>query len=198
MAQPLKLKDFQKEDVLRIREADYNALNANAPGTGKTIETLACIAIDRAKLNPAIIVCPSSVVDNWKKEAKKWLRGIKVHIIKDRSTPLPKVKKDIYIISWSLIVDRARDLLRIRPQFIVADEAHYAKNAEATRSQILYGIALRTPHRLMLTGTPLVNNADEFVNIKELFPGGNPLIVRRLLEDVCPDIPPKQRALLPI
>ena len=198
MPQPLKLKDFQKEDVLRIRDVNYNALNANAPGTGKTIETLACIAIDRAKLTPTIIVCPSSVVDNWKKEAKKWLPRIKVHVIKDRSTKLPREKKEIYIISWALIVDRAKDLLRIRPQFLVADEAHYAKNAEATRSQVLYGLALRTPHRLMLTGTPLVNNADEFQNIKDLFPNGNPLVVRRLLEDVCPDIPPKQRALLPI
>jgi SWI/SNF-related matrix-associated actin-dependent regulator of chromatin subfamily A-like protein 1 len=198
MSQPLKLKDFQKEDVLRIRDADYNALNANAPGTGKTIETLACIAIDRVKLTPAVIICPSSVVDNWKKEAKKWLRGTSVYVIKDKSTRLPKVKKEIYIISWALIVDRAKDLLRIRPQFIVADEAHYAKNAEATRSQVLYGLALRCPHRLMLTGTPLVNNADEFKNIKELFPGGDPLIVRRLLEEVCPEIPAKQRALLPI
>jgi len=198
MSKPLILKDFQKEDVLRMREQDYNALNANAPGTGKTIETLACIAIDKVKLTPAIFVVPSSVVDNWKKEAKKWLRGIKVHIIKDRSTPLPRDKKDIYIISWALIVDRARDLLRIRPQLLVADEAHYAKNAEATRSQVLYGLALRTPHRLMLTGTPLVNNADEFKNIKDLFPNGNPLIIRRLIEEVCPEIPQKQRALLPI
>jgi SWI/SNF-related matrix-associated actin-dependent regulator 1 of chromatin subfamily A len=198
MRPSLKLRDFQKEDVLFMRDNDYNVLNANAPGTGKTIETLACLAIDRAKLCPAVFVVPASVVDNWKIEAQKWCWWASVHIIKDKKTPIPRQLQDIYIISWSLIVDRAVDILSIRPKLLVADEAHYAKNEEATRSQVLYGIALRTPHRLMLTGTPLVNNENEFKNIKALFPGGNPPLLRRLLEEVCPDVPQKQRALLPI
>ena len=198
MTRQLILKDFQKEDVLFMRKHNYNVLVANAPGTGKTIEALAAIGIERKKLLPAIIICPASVVGNWQREAEKWCWWASIHVIKNQKTPIPRRLKDIYIISWSLITERALDLLSIRPKLLIADEAHYAKNDEAARSQVVYGIALRTPHRLLLTGTPLVNSETEFQNLKSLFPGGNPPIIRRLLENACPEIPPKSRCLLPI
>lgn len=194
----MQLRDFQKKDVLFMRKHKYNVLCANAPGTGKTIEALACIAIDRAMLCPAVVIAPASVTDNWKVEANKWLPWARVHVIKNRKKPLPRRLCHIYIISWSLIADRALDLLSVRPKLLVVDEAHFAKNEDAERSQILYGLCRRTPHRLLLTGTPIVNNENELRTLKSLFPGGNPPLLRRFLEDAAPDIPPKKRCVVPV
>jgi len=193
----LQLRDFQKEDVLLIRQHNYNCIIANAPGTGKTIECLGAIMLDHAKLCPVFIVAPASVVGHWEKECKKWIPWASVHVVKSRTDKFPKRRKHVYITSWSLLQDRALEILQVRPQLIIADEAHFAKNEDATRSQVLYGLCKRTPHKLMLTGTPLINKIEELESLKGLFPE-EPLIIRRFLEDVAKDIPPKTRAVLPI
>ena len=153
----LKLRDFQKQDVLTIRQHDYRVLIANAPGTGKTIECLACISLDREKLCPVIVVCPASVAWTWHKETRLWCPWAKVHVIEGRKGKIPK-DAHIYIISWSLLPNRGLELLHRKPSLLIADEAHMAKNLEAMRSRALYGIAKRVDHLLLLTGTPLINH----------------------------------------
>jgi SNF2 family DNA or RNA helicase len=196
----LTLRPFQAEDVAAIRKHDYNVLIANAPGTGKTIEVLTCIDRDRVKLTPTLVVCPSSVVTHWGREAKKWLgASVRVHAIRGRSRPLPRRRAHIMIIPWSLLVDRAADLAVYGFRLLVADEAHFAKNPEAQRSQTLLMLARKTPHKLLLTGTPIVNTSLELDVINDYFgTTDRPHMIRRLLEDVAPDIPPKTRSRLDI
>ena len=196
--QKLQLRPFQKEDVLAIRQYNYNVLIANAPGTGKTIECLAAIALDRKKLCPVIIVAPASVVGSWYNEARKWCKWAKVCVVENRKMRLPKQTCHIYVISWSLLADRGRDLLYRKPQLIIADEAHMAKNLDAIRSRALYGLTKRIPHKLLLTGTPLINSMAELETLKQFFGTPNPPMIRRLLADVAPDVPPKQRLILPV
>jgi SNF2 family DNA or RNA helicase len=196
--QPLVLRSFQKEDVLYMRKHNYRVLVANAPGTGKTIECLSAIALDRIKLTPTLVVCPASVVWNWHKEARKWCKWARVCVITDKNTPIPQEPFHLYIMSWSLLVDRAMELVARKVKLLIADEAHYAKNEEALRSQALYGVARAVPHVLLLTGTPLINNEQELENLKNVLGSSNPPMIRRLLEDVAPDIPPKTRAILPV
>jgi SNF2 family DNA or RNA helicase len=85
---PLTLRDFQREDVDRITEADHRALIASAPGTGKTIVCLSAIAEQGLRLLPALIVCPASVVFNWKIEARQWAPGVRVHCVEDTTNAL--------------------------------------------------------------------------------------------------------------
>lgn len=194
----VQLKPFQAEDVAKLRDHDYRALVANAPGTGKTVEMLACIALDREKLTPALIIAPSSVLVNWWREAKKWLRDIRVHVITDTTTPLPFIPADITVVSWGLLTTRFMEIAKIQPKFIIADEAHFAKDPDAQRTQALRALAKRSPHMILLSGTPLVNKESELETIKSLFHQPEVPMIRRLLEDVCPEIPPKTRATLPI
>ena len=181
-----------------MRKNNYRVLVANSQGTGKTIECLAAIALDRKKLCPVVIVCPASVTLNWFKEARKWCKWAKVHVIQNRRDPMPKAKAHIYVVSWSLFTDRFMEIIGVKPNLLIADEAHFAKNEDALRSQALYALAQKCPHLLLLTGTPLVNAAQELETLKGIFGTPNPPMIRRLLSDVAPDIPPKTRALLPI
>ena len=196
--QTLELRDFQKRDVLFIRKNNYRVLVANAQGTGKTIECLAAISLDRKKLCPVIIVCPASVTLNWFRETRKWCRWARVHVIKNRKERMPKRRAHIYVVSWTLFAERIAEITTIKPRLLVADEAHFAKNPDAQRSQALYGLAKECPYLLLLTGTPLINSAHEIETLKNLFGIPNPPILRRLLTDVAKDIPDKTRALLPV
>jgi len=145
-----------------IKQNDFRVLVANSPGTGKSPTALGCINAARTKLTPTLIVCPASVVTNWCREAKKWVKGAVIHAIADMATPMPKRKVDIFVTSWSLLPMRYLEILALKPKFIIADEAHYVKGGEDTlRGQALAIIAKRTPHMILLSGAPLVNRTAE-------------------------------------
>jgi SNF2 family DNA or RNA helicase len=191
----LELRDFQREDVDFIAQNGFRCLIANAPGTGKTIVCLSCVRLAPMRLLPTLIVCPASVVRNWRKEARKWTPGLKSHLVEDTGTPLVE-GMDIYIISWALLAERWEELARIRPQLIIGDEIHFAKNEDALRTQAMSSLCARTPHLLLLSGTPIINEESELEAIYNLFGTKRPPMIRRLLEDVAPDIPAKMRARL--
>lgn len=196
--QDLVLRPFQQEDLDTLTANGYRALIANAPGTGKTILVLSCLSRDAHKLLPAIIVCPASVTHNWRKEAKTWVPGLRCHVVDDTTTPIRKGVHDIIILSWSLMPARWKELLSLRPQLIVGDEIHYAKNEQALRTQAMYALCSQTQHLLLLSGTPIINETEELDSINSLFGKKQPVMVRRLLEDVAKDIPPKSRATVNI
>jgi SNF2 family DNA or RNA helicase len=190
----LTLRPFQQEDLDTLTKNNYRALIANAPGTGKTILCLSSIARNPDKLLPVVIISPASVVRNWRKEARKWVPGMKIHLVEDTTTPIPDRPADIYILSWSLLPLRWRDLAAKNPQMIIGDEIHFAKNEQALRTQAMSSLCARTPHLLLLSGTPIINETEELDAIKNLFGAKQPVMIRRLLEDVAKDIPPKTRA----
>jgi len=190
------LRPFQAEDVAFIKKNDYRVLVANAPGTGKSPTSLACVNGDRVKLTPTVIICPASVVTNWCREAKKWVPGAVIHAVTDLTSKMPTRKVDVFVISWALLSERYLDLAAVKPQFIIGDEIHLAKNEDALRTQALAILARRTPHMILLSGTPLVNRPAELETIKGLFGTQEVPMIRRILEDVLPEIPPKTRSLL--
>ena len=194
----LELRDFQREDVDFLAANGFRALIANAPGTGKTIICLSCIRLAPLRLLPTLIVCPASVVRNWRKEARKWTPGLRIHLIEDTSSPLPDEAADIYIISWALLVAREKELAQVRAQLIIGDEIHFAKNEDALRTQAMAALCAKCPHLLLLSGTPIINDETELDAINSLFGAKKPPMIRRLLEDVAPDIPAKTRARLEI
>lgn len=194
------LKPFQREDIETLGKYGFRALIANAPGTGKTIVCLSSISQNAALLTPTLVVAPSSTLTNWQREALKWVPGIRVHVVSDTRSPISRTAH-LTIISWSLLTVRYLELLSLKCRLIIADEAHAAKNEEALRTQALHIVARRTPHILLLTGTPLINRPGEMDSLRDLLgvAEDKPIpMVRRLLEDVAPEIPPKTRSTLPI
>lgn len=194
----MSLLPFQEEDVAFFKRHDYRAINANSPGTGKTIECLACIAQDPERLLPAVIVCPASVGRNWYRESKTWLgTNIKVQILRKTDAEIHK-EAQIIVLSWSLLPRFLTKILARGPRLLIADEAHYGKNPESLRGRALAELALRTPHVLALTGTPIVNMEEELWVLQALFGTTSPPMTRRLLEDVAPHIPAKFRTTVSV
>ena len=190
-----KLKAFQREDVNKIKKANLRALVASAPGTGKTCVALSSVLETGKWSLPCLIVCPSSVTRNWAKEIKLWAPGLRSHIIEDTNGKIPS-DMEVYIISWALLDPRCMELLGMEFRSIVGDECHLIKNPDAIRSQAFYKISRgKNMGILLLSGTPLVNRPEEMGVLQALFEK-TPLLIRRLLEDVAPEVPKKKRSYL--
>lgn len=191
-----QLKVFQREDVDLIKKHGLRVLLASSPGTGKSaIAATAVLETGRWSL-PCLVVCPASVTLNWVKEMKMWAEHLRCHVINDMATRIPP-GFDVYITSWALIDPRLGDFLRIKFNSFIIDEAHYGKNEKSFRSRALYQLTRDTGERhkgiQLLTGTPIINKTEEMDVLHSLF-DKTPLRIRRILEDVAPEVPPKKRS----
>ena len=195
-----RLRPFQQEDVDFLVQSNLRALVASAPGTGKTLVAIRALCEAHHIGFPAVVVCPASVTRNWSREFAKWAPGVDRYIIEDGDSRLPSPKTQprttAYIISWSLLDARWSDLLKLGVRTVVADESHYAKNPDALRSRALRSLTSRARGVLLLTGTPIVNTKAELQVLKDLLGTDEPPMIRRLIEEVAPDIPEKKRSYL--
>lgn len=189
-----KLSETQFTDVEKILEHGLRVFVANAPGTGKTPTTIVSLATAQKFRTPALIVAPASVTRNWERELHRWAPGLKTHLIESSSEINDFHTGDVAIISWQLLDPRLSALAKVNWKCLVADEAHFAKNPDANRSMALQALCKPDIGLLLLTGTPIVNNTDEMQQLESLYGGVKPPMIRRLLSEVAPEIPPKRRS----
>jgi superfamily II DNA or RNA helicase len=134
---------------------------ADDMGLGKTLQTLALIAHAQAEA-PFLVVAPTSVVDNWVKEATAFTPGLEVRVIaestKKRGTPLAEVADgaDVIVMSYAMLRLEEDPISRIDWAGLILDEAQFVKNSQALTHQAAKSV--RAPFRLALTGTPLENS----------------------------------------
>lgn len=192
-----KLYPSQIEGIEFLERNNFNAIIADSMGTGKTAQALVAVARNARALLPTLVVCPSSVAWNWRREAYKWIRSnVRVHVVEGMEDVFPNETPHITIVSWDLLHYRINDLLKFDFKCIIADEAHYAKNPESKRTKAFQQI--ESKHKILLTGTPLINEVQELNVLKCLIGTDNVPIIRRLLEDVAPHVPPKKRIIFPV
>jgi non-specific serine/threonine protein kinase len=129
-----------------------------------------------ARLGPTLVVCPTSVVGNWQREAQKFTPGLKVAVHhgtgRAGANVFPELvaRVDMVITSYSLL-DRDREALAgVRWSRVVLDEAQNVKNPEAKQTKAAR--ALQAPRRLALTGTPVENHLGELWSIMEILNPG--------------------------
>lgn len=192
-----QLRPTQLEGIRFLQENNYNAIIADSMGTGKTAQALCAVAKEPKKLMPCLVICPSSVVWNWRREAYFWIRSsVRVHVVEGMEDVLPVETPHYTIVSWDLLHYRIEDLRKIPFKSIIADEAHYAKNPQSLRTKAL--ISLDVPHKILMSGTPLINEKAELDTLRTIIGNEEAPMIRRLLEEVAPEIPPKTRVMLPV
>jgi superfamily II DNA or RNA helicase len=153
------LRPYQKEGVYWLRFLSRNGLGgilADEMGLGKTLQTLAFV---RTLNGPSLVVCPSSLLFNWVREAQKFVPELKVLCIEgaDRAKLFGRIpESNLILTSYPLLrrdIDRFRD---IKFSSIILDEATHIKNPDTQNAQA--AMALVGRHRFVLTGTPVENS----------------------------------------
>lgn len=140
-------------------------LLADEPGLGKTAQAL--LAAQVAGAYPLLAVVPNVVKTNWAREAERWTPGRSVTVIHGDGETVDGFA-DIVVVNYE-VLDRHVDWIGDHGfRGMVVDEAHYIKNKKSQRSQHVLEVSERIRKRvgrpllMALTGTPLINDIEDF------------------------------------
>lgn len=151
-----------------LHQWGLGACLADDMGLGKTPQTLARILKARREhplAPPVLLVCPTTLVGNWKREAAHFTPELKVcvHHGSDRAKPKGFLKaiagQDLVITTYGLLHRDLDALQALTWQGVVLDEAQGIKNAETRQSQAAR--SLKAQWRVALTGTPIENHVGD-------------------------------------
>lgn len=169
------LRPYQKHGVgwlHFLRQNRFGGILADEMGLGKTLQTLAYLWTVKSG-KPSLIVCPTSLVFNWANEAARFtpeLKVIRLHGPKRQELFADIPKADLVITSYGLIRRDAELYRGMEFDTVVLDEAQHIKNRQTQNAQAVK--AIRSQHRLVLTGTPLENSVLDLWSIFDfLMPG---------------------------
>jgi superfamily II DNA or RNA helicase len=162
------LRPYQQEGLgwlQFLRRTSLGGILADDMGLGKTVQTLAHLVIEKQAgrlRKPSLIVAPVSVLGNWQQEIRRFapqLTLLTLHGAKRKAAFASIGSTDIVLIGYPLLLLDSEFLLAQEFCFVILDEAQTIKNPQAKVSQVAR--ALRSDHRLCLTGTPMENHLGE-------------------------------------
>lgn len=198
---------------------------ADEQGLGKTVQAL--FTIEAADAFPVVVLTPASLKLNWERESHRWLPHRSTCVISGRGKQ-QSIDGDILILNYEVVEAHREALAALHPGALILDESHYCKSPTAKRTKSVQALADaldETALRLALTGTPLVNRPKELVSqlrilgrLTEFGSGAGferrfgsveererlhwhlrrTCYLRRLKRDVLPQLPDKQRAVVPV
>ncbi|HSQ00492.1 MAG TPA: DEAD/DEAH box helicase [Candidatus Dormibacteraeota bacterium] len=159
------LRPYQRQGLSFLAYASHlgiGAVLADDMGLGKTLQALAWLQhlIDHDPAGgPSLVVCPTSVMHNWAREAAQFAPALRVLVL-ERGAQRHQLRKslpqhDLLITNYALL---RRDIAQWKVgelRALILDEAQHIKNPDAAVSRA--ACELRAGHRLALTGTPLEN-----------------------------------------
>lgn len=167
-----KLMPHQVDVVAAAADGHRTFLLADEPGLGKTAQAL--LAAQAANAYPLLVVVPNVVKTNWAREAELWTPSHRPTVIHGDGEDIDPAA-DIIIINYEILERHVGWLgsLGLYLRGMIVDEAHFIKNKKSQRSQHVLHLSrtirsrLGNPLLMALTGTPLINDIEDFVAIWE-------------------------------
>ncbi|QKJ19844.1 DEAD/DEAH box helicase [Microbacterium hominis] len=161
----LDVMPHQSRFLEAVREGHRSFLLADEPGLGKTAQSV--LAASVAGAYPLLAVVPNVVKMNWAREVERWTPQRRATVIHGDGENIDAFA-DVFIVNYEILDRHLSWLSSIGLQGMVVDEAHFIKNLTSQRSQNVLALAgrireqVRDPLMLALTGTPLINDVEDF------------------------------------
>ncbi len=155
----------QRQLVAAAAAGHRTFLLADEPGLGKTAQAL--LAAEAAGAFPLLVVVPNVVKTNWAREAARWTPNRSATVIHGDGNAINGFA-DIVIVNYEVLDRHVGWLGEFGFRGMVVDEAHFIKNKTSQRSQNVLHLSERLrartaqPLLMALTGTPLINDIDDF------------------------------------
>ncbi|MCI0744123.1 MAG: DEAD/DEAH box helicase [Verrucomicrobia subdivision 3 bacterium] len=164
-----QLRPYQQEGyhfLAYLAENRFGGILADDMGLGKTLQTLTWLAWLRNgrangkghKIPPALVVCPKSVMDNWRTEVSRFTPALRPKVWPASELDGFGEKlgdADLHVINYSQLRILGESLAPVQWLAVILDEGQYIKNPNSITAQIAR--SLRARHRLVLSGTPIEN-----------------------------------------
>ncbi|MEM8727984.1 MAG: DEAD/DEAH box helicase, partial [Chlamydiota bacterium] len=174
-----ELRPYQEEGVQwleRLRLMYLNGILADDMGLGKTLQAIVALTQQKENAtNPALVVCPTSLLYNWQEECHKFNDKLQTLIIDGMPNQRKKLIKgvedyDVVITSYSLLQKDIEAYDKVTFSYIILDEAQHIKNRGTRNAKSVKMI--KAEHRMVLSGTPIENSLDELWSLFDfLMPG---------------------------
>ncbi|WP_169581469.1 MULTISPECIES: DEAD/DEAH box helicase [Microbacterium] len=161
----LEVMPHQSRFLEAVRHGHRSFLLADEPGLGKTAESV--LAASVAGAYPLLAVVPNVVKMNWAREVERWTPQRRATVIHGDGEDIDAFA-DVFIVNYEVLDRHLSWLGDIGLKGMVVDEAHFIKNLSSQRSQNVLALAarireqVRNPLLLALTGTPLINDVEDF------------------------------------
>ncbi len=175
----LELRPYQLEGLSwlqYLREQELAGILADDMGLGKTAQALAHLLIEKQSGRmdkPSLVVLPTSLIFNWKREAQRFAPQLKMLSLhgKERAEHFPMIPEhDVILTTYPLLWRDEQALAEHGYHLLILDEAQTVKNVSSQAAQVVRKLNAR--HRLCLTGTPLENHLGElWAQFDFLLPG---------------------------
>jgi hypothetical protein len=162
------LMPHQARLVAAAASGHRSFLLADEPGLGKTAQAL--LAAQAANAYPLLVVVPNVVKTNWAREADLWTPNHPATVIHGDGDTIDGFA-DIVIVNYEVLDRHVGWLGDLGFRGMVVDEAHFIKNKSSQRSQHVLELSERVraraarPLLMALTGTPLINDIEDFKTI---------------------------------
>ncbi|MEK7394836.1 MAG: DEAD/DEAH box helicase, partial [Fibrobacterota bacterium] len=179
------LRPYQQQGLSWLRFLDAFGLGgclADDMGLGKTVQVLAMMAddIDRAlggeEVMPTLLICPTSVMGNWQREARRFVPRLRVRLHhgpqrqEGEAFVRDAKRMHLVIVSYGLADRDLEDLMKVPWKRVILDEAQNIKNPSTRQHRAVK--RLPASSRFALTGTPVENRLSELWSIYDfLIPG---------------------------
>ena len=160
-----ELMPHQRQLIASAAAGHRTFLLADEPGLGKTAQAL--LAAEAANSFPLLAVVPNVVKTNWAREAGRWTPRRSATVVHGDGEAVDAFA-DIVVVNYEVLDRHVGWLGDFGFRGMVVDEAHFIKNRTSQRSQhvlrLSERIRARTAQPLMmaLTGTPLINDIEDF------------------------------------
>lgn len=214
-----RLRPYQRLGVAwlwHLHRHELGGVLADEMGLGKTLQVISLLAARGVPGLPHLIVCPASVVPVWREEIARFFPQLKIEVLKTGNDFAQRKEPVIWLASYTQLRKHRALLEGTEFGYAVLDEGQFIKNPDAKVTQTCF--AVRSRHRLVLTGTPLENRQLDLWSIfRFLLPGllGSraafeasltsdrpgtlerlraqlaPFILRRTKREVATELPPK-------
>ncbi|HEU0233507.1 MAG TPA: DEAD/DEAH box helicase [Gallionella sp.] len=175
----LQLRPYQLEGLSwlqYLREQELAGILADDMGLGKTAQALAHLLLEKQSGRmdkPSLVVLPTSLIFNWKREAERFAPQLKLLSLhgKERAEHFPTIPQhDVILTTYPLLWRDEQALAEHDYHLLILDEAQTVKNVSSQAAQVVRKLNAR--HRLCLTGTPLENHLGElWAQFDFLLPG---------------------------
>jgi non-specific serine/threonine protein kinase len=148
---------------------------ADDMGLGKTVQLLALLSRDTADARPGsgptLLICPTSLVGNWHREADRFTPELRVHVhhgaerVRGAAFATAVAASDLVITTYAIASRDAAALRDIGWRRVVVDEAQAIKNAATRQATAIRSIPAQV--RIAVTGTPVENRLADLWSIME-------------------------------
>ncbi len=175
------LRGYQKDGVLwlkLLKKYGLAGILADDMGLGKTLQTIALLSevhLDQKDDRPTLVVCPTSLIENWKDE----IQAFEPNLVCTLLQGVPEERKSIisapssshiFVTSYGILQKDIEILEQIPFSYVILDEAQNIKNKETRTARAVK--KLKSKYRLVLTGTPVENSLEDLWSLFDfLMPG---------------------------